>query len=124
MSGHDPGATRYSPLAQITPENVRKLEVAWKFDTGERGHPFEVTPVVAGNIMYVMTPSQHIVALEPETGRQLWSFDAQQGKGSVGRGVSYWPGNSTAGPRIRVRDGQSATHRSRRKDGPAGSRLW
>src|SRR3954470_11756180 len=100
ITGHDAGATRYSPLAQITPENVRKLEVAWKFDTGERGSPFEVTPLVVGNMMYLMTPSQHIVALEPETGREIWNFDAKQGKGSVGRGVSYWPGSKAIGPRI------------------------
>jgi quinoprotein glucose dehydrogenase len=99
-SGHDPGATRYSPLAQITPENVSKLSLAWKFDTGERGRPFEVTPIVVDNTMYLMTPSQHIVALEPETGRELWNFDAKQGKGSVGRGLAYWPGNKATGPRI------------------------
>jgi len=100
VSGHDPGATRYSPLAQITAENVKNLKVAWKFDTRERGLPFEVTPIVVDNVLYVMTPTQHIVALEPETGRELWNFDARQGKGSVGRGISYWPGNSTTGARI------------------------
>jgi len=98
--GHDAGATRYSHLAQINTSNVTKLSPVWKFDTGETGRPFEVTPIVVGNTMYVMTPSQHIVALEPETGRQLWNYDAHVGKGSVGRGVSYWPGDSASGPRI------------------------
>ncbi len=99
-AGHDSGATRYSPLAQINTANVAQLSPAWKFDTGETGRPFEVTPIVVENTMYLMTPSQHIVALEPETGRQLWSYDAHVGKGSVGRGVSYWPGDKTTGPRI------------------------
>ena len=98
--GHDPGAMRYSPLRQINTRNVRSLAPVWKFDTGERGRPFEVTPLVVNNRMYVMTPSQHIVALEPETGRKIWSFDAHVGKGSVGRGVSFWPGDKTSGPRI------------------------
>jgi glucose dehydrogenase len=98
--GHDPGGMRYSPLAQINTGNVEKLAPVWKFDTGETGRPFEVTPLVVNNTMYLMTPSQHIIALEPETGRQLWSYDAQVGKGSVGRGVSFWPGDKDAGPRI------------------------
>lgn len=98
--GHDPGATRYSTLHQINNQNVQKLLPIWKFNTGERGRPFEVTPLVVNNVMYVMTPSQHIVALEPETGRQLWSFDAHVDKGSVGRGVAFWPGDETTGPRI------------------------
>lgn len=98
--GHDPGATRYSPLAQINTQNVTKLVPAWKFDTGERGKPFEVTPLVVDNTMYLMTPSQHIIAIEPETGREIWNFDAHVGKGAVGRGVSFWPGDKTTGPRV------------------------
>jgi glucose dehydrogenase len=47
-----------------------------------------------------MTPNQHVVALEPETGRELWNFDAHAGKGSVGRGVAFWAGDETRGPRI------------------------
>lgn len=98
--GHDPGATRYSPLHQINTGNVEKLLPVWKFNTGERGSQFEVSPLVVNNVMYVMTPSQHIVALEPETGRELWSFDAHAVKGSVGRGVAFWPGDGTRKPRI------------------------
>lgn len=98
--GHDPGAMRYSPLTQINTHNVVKLAPAWKFDTGERGRPFEATPIVVNNTMYLMTPSQRIVALEPETGREIWNFDTHVGKGSVGRGVAFWPGDKGAGPRI------------------------
>ncbi|MBV9082347.1 MAG: pyrroloquinoline quinone-dependent dehydrogenase [Acidobacteriaceae bacterium] len=98
--GHDPGAIRYSPLAQINVQNVAKLAPAWKFDTGEKGRPFEMTPLVVNNIMYVVTPSQHILALEPETGREIWNYDAHGGKGSVGRGVSFWPGDKNIAPRI------------------------
>ena len=98
--GHDPGAMRYSPLTQINAENVARLVPAWKYKTGDTGAMFEVTPLVVGNTMYLMTPSQHIVALEPETGRIFWSYDARGGKGSVGRGVAYWPGDEETGPRI------------------------
>src|SRR4051794_24841402 len=98
--GHDAGGMRYSPLAQINTQNVAKLAPAWRFDTGERGRPFEVTPLVVNNTMYLMTPSQHIIALEPETGRELWNYDARVGKGSVGRGVSFWPGDKNTPPRI------------------------
>jgi glucose dehydrogenase len=100
VSGHDAGAMRYSPLTQINAQNVTKLVPAWKFDTGERGRPFEVTPLVVNNMMYLMTPSQHIIALEPETGREIWNYDAHVGKGSVGRGVSYWPGDRRTPSRI------------------------
>ncbi len=123
VSGHDAGATRYSPLSQITPENVTSLKVAWKFETGERGLPFEVSPIVVDNVMYLMTPTQHVAALEPETGRELWNFDAHQGKGSVGRGISYWPGNSTTGPRIVFGTDKAQLVASGCKNGPAGEGL-
>ena len=98
--GHDPGAMRYSPLSQIDTQNVKKLTAAWTFNTGERGSPFEVTPIVVNNVMYLMTPHQHVIALEPETGREIWNYDAHVGKGSVGRGVSFWPGDKDNTPRV------------------------
>src|SRR4051794_18534686 len=100
MYGHDPGARRYSPLKQITAGNVGKLARAWTYDTGERGQPFEVTPLVVNNTMYAMTPSQRVVALQPETGRELWRYDPHVARSGAGRGVSYWPGDGQAGARI------------------------
>ena len=98
--GRDQGARRYSPLTQINTENVSKLVKTWTYDTGEKGKPFEVTPILINGILYVMTPSQHVVALQPESGHELWNYDAHVNRGAVGRGVSYWPGAQAFGARI------------------------
>ncbi|HVW83437.1 MAG TPA: hypothetical protein VHB50_02105, partial [Bryobacteraceae bacterium] len=49
--GHDPGGLRYSPLTQITPGNVAKLERVWTFHSGQPGS--EATPLVIAGVMYV-----------------------------------------------------------------------
>ncbi|GKT15282.1 glucose/quinate/shikimate family membrane-bound PQQ-dependent dehydrogenase [Acidovorax sp. SUPP2522] len=97
---------RYSPLGQITPDNVRGLEVAWQYRTGDvRGEPgdpqettFEVTPLKVGNRLYLCTPHQSVIALDATTGAQVWRYDTQvQGKGELAlqhltcRGLSYQP---------------------------------
>jgi len=74
---------RWSPLAQITPDNVGTLQLAWEYRTGDlRGRPgdpvettFEVTPLKIGNRLYLCTPHQSVVALDASTGRQVWRFD-------------------------------------------------
>jgi quinoprotein glucose dehydrogenase len=74
MYGHDPGGARFSPLKQITPQNVGTLKRAWVYKTGENGN-FETTPIVVGGVMYLSTQAQRIVALEPETGKEIWSYN-------------------------------------------------
>ena len=74
---------RYSPLAQITPDNVERLAPAWTYHTGDlRGRPgdpeettFEVTPLKVGNRLYLCTPHQSVVALDATTGQQIWRKD-------------------------------------------------
>lgn len=76
---------RYSPLAQITPDNVSQLEVAWHYKTGDmRGQPgdpvettFEVTPLKIGDRLYLCTPHQSVIALDATTGEQVWRYDPQ-----------------------------------------------
>ena len=58
---------RFSPLRQITPANVSKLQPAWSFDTGVTG--IQVTPLVVGGMMYI-TAGRDIIALEPETAKK------------------------------------------------------
>src|SRR5205823_14242368 len=72
--GHDPGGARYSPLTQVNTQNVSRLRRAWTYHTGDRGS-FETTPIVAEGVMYFSTQTQKIVALEPETGKEIWKFD-------------------------------------------------
>ena len=111
--------SQYSPLAQVRRDTVRSLEVAWTYRTGEPLEPlpgggkrpaFEATPVYAFGRLYVGTPYGRVVALEPETGRERWSFDAKVPReGDFGdfanRGVSAWA---------------DAT----RKDGPCRERIF
>lgn len=93
--GRDLGGQRFSPLTQITPRNVATLQQAWSFDAGASN--LELTPLVVAGQMYV-TAGSTIFALEPETGKVIWRYDAP---GAVSRrGVAYWPGDSATPPRL------------------------
>ena len=96
--GHDPGGARYSPLKQIDTTNVTRLQRAWTYHTGDTGN-FETTPIVVDHLLYCSTPHQRIVALDPDTGREIWAFDARA-RTREHRGVSYWPGDARTPPRI------------------------
>jgi quinoprotein glucose dehydrogenase len=68
----------------------------------------QATPLVVGGLMYLSTPYRRVVALEPETGREVWAHDVPgPGQPSL-RGVEYWPGDSANPPRIffGTRDGR------------------
>src|SRR6476646_7199824 len=97
--GNDPGHTKFSTLAQITPQNVTRLTKAWEFDTKTPGRKWQNTPVVINNIMYITLQNGGVVALEPETGRELWRFETPVRGRSV-RAIAYWPGDDEAGPRL------------------------
>jgi glucose dehydrogenase len=105
----------YSPLAQITPQNVSQLQVAWVYHygagivhMGDQGldYRFEVTPLVIGNVMYISTPSSpakpdlksSITALQPETGKVIWKYESPVN--IHGRGIAYWPGDANTAPRL------------------------
>jgi quinoprotein glucose dehydrogenase len=101
--GGDAGGRKYSPLKQINRSNVRRLQVAWTYRTGEISdgtkYPvrsaFEATPLVVGGVMYLTTPFNRLVALDPETGRELWSFDPKIDLNAyypllINRGAAFW----------------------------------
>src|SRR5690349_19571203 len=81
--GGDAGGIKYSPLKQINKTNVTQLRAAWIFHTGEKGEnsfetsnmSFECTPLVVDGVMYITTAFNVVIALEPESGRELWRFD-------------------------------------------------
>ncbi len=100
---------RYSPLDQITPGNVDQLQVAWHYHTGDTAQPgdptettFEVTPLKIGELLYLCTPHQIVVALDATSGEEVWRFDPKI-RGELAlqhltcRGLSYQP-PSAAGP--------------------------
>lgn len=78
----DPGGNRYTPLSQITPDNVSRLAPRWIF-TVRNAARLEVTPVVVGGIMYVTNVNQ-CYALDAGTGREIWSFQRPRTVGVVG----------------------------------------
>jgi alcohol dehydrogenase (cytochrome c) len=68
---------RYSPLTQITPANVKNLELQWVFQTRGPAEPvekFEATPLVVDGIMYTVMAPDHVVALDAVTGRIFWLY--------------------------------------------------
>jgi quinoprotein glucose dehydrogenase len=118
--GRDEGHARHSPLAQITPANVKSLQPAWTYHmrpagtTGETipmpdGVPArfrtgfsasEATPLVVDGVMYLPTPYRRVVALDAATGRELWVFPRPANDQPSTRGVAYWPGANGVGARI------------------------
>jgi glucose dehydrogenase len=110
MYRHDPAGTGYSPLAQIDTRNVANLSRVWTYrlqsdaaapSTG-RGGPgganSEATPIVVNGVMY-LPAADRIVALDPETGKEIWRHPVAGGAPSR-RGVAYWPGEGSNTPRL------------------------
>src|SRR3954451_6286460 len=98
--GRDPGGSRFSPLDQINRSNVSQLKRAWTYHTGAEGRSFETTPIVVNNVLYLSTQNQNIVALDPETGTQIWKYKNPSPNGREQRGVSFWPGNAETPARL------------------------
>ena len=103
--GGDAGGSKYSPLAQNTPKNVRSLEQAWTFSTRDveertsdemRSSALEVTPILADGRLYMCSAFNEVIALHPGTGEQIWRFDPEvatdrrPGNQYTCRGVTYW----------------------------------
>ncbi len=85
-----PEGDHYSQLKQINRVNVRRLKVAWTFDTGETGG-IQDNPLVVGRTLYAYTPTQKVVALDAATGVLKWKFDADVAGGTQpARGMAYW----------------------------------
>ncbi len=118
----DLAGTRFSPLAEINTGNVVKLAPAWSYRTpdiagqppgrGISGEP-EITPLVINGVMY-LTARDRVVALEPETGKEIWSHPMETGQLASPRGVAYWPGDRSNPPRIIFTAGQPSLDGYRR----------
>ncbi len=124
--GRDLAGTRYSPLKQINPRNVTRLTRAWTYHMASgsstpapagpqegnevpaprgrgRGAPvarvWEVSPLVIGDVMYLTAANGRVVALEPETGKELWVYDVKDGLPAE-RGLEYWAGDGQSPPEL------------------------
>jgi quinoprotein glucose dehydrogenase len=87
--GGAPENTHYSSLAQINRSNVKQLQVAWSFDTGETG-VLQTSPIVVDGVLFGITPTQKIFALNAATGKLLWKFDSDIAGTQPDRGLAYW----------------------------------
>lgn len=98
----DTGATRYSDLDQITPENVGQLEIAWRWDSRHHGprpeFKSETTPVMVDGVLYFTAGFRRdVVAIDAGTAETLWMYRLDEGergeaapRKNSGRGVAYW----------------------------------
>ncbi|WP_049623776.1 glucose/quinate/shikimate family membrane-bound PQQ-dependent dehydrogenase [Frateuria defendens] len=100
---------RFSPAKQITPANVAKLQEAWTFHTGDFKGPTdpgeianEVTPLKANGMLYICTPHNIVIALDPDTGKEIWRHDPKINRDAktyqhmICRGVSYYDATAYA----------------------------
>lgn len=87
--GGGPGNNHYSWLAQINRTNVKRLNVAWSFETQEAGG-LQTSPIVVDGVVYGITPTQKIFALDAATGKLLWKFDSGIRGTQPDRGLAYW----------------------------------
>src|SRR5689334_23114516 len=109
--GGDRGGSRFSPLNQITPDNVGNLVRAWEFSTGDLGArapevmkrtKFQATPLLVEDSLIFCTPFNEVIALDPGSGAQKWRYDpkistAQRPANRYNcRGVAYWVDDQAA----------------------------
>ncbi|OSI71242.1 pyrroloquinoline quinone-dependent dehydrogenase [Bradyrhizobium canariense] len=103
--GGDPGGSRFSPLREITPDNVGNLVRAFEFHTGDlaarppgvmRRTKFQATPLFVEDSLVFCSPFNEVIALDPGTGAQKWRYDPKiainqrPANRYVCRGVTYW----------------------------------
>ena len=107
--GYDQAGQRYSPLKQIDTGNVSKLRRAWQYGvssnanssgTKTQGPPAtEAVPIMVDGMLYTPTVNHTIVALEPESGEEIWKYDLSKANATL-RGVTYWQGDKDNPPAI------------------------
>ena len=113
--GGNAAGNRYSPLAQLNKDNVKQLQVAWTYDTGENNNPEErginiqCQPIMANGMVYATSPKLKLFGVRATTGEEVWKFDPFKDKNvkiHPNRGVLYWEDGDdkrilyTAGPTL------------------------
>ncbi|UXS03956.1 glucose/quinate/shikimate family membrane-bound PQQ-dependent dehydrogenase [Agrobacterium tumefaciens] len=106
--GRTPYGQRYSPLTQITVDNVSQLKEVWRYQTGDVKLPddvgettYQVTPLKVGGLLYICTPHNWAIAIDAATGKEKWKYDPNVGlnpdrQHQTCRGVSYYAEPSAA----------------------------
>src|SRR5437879_9718358 len=91
----------YSLLTQINKSNVKQLQVAWSFDTEETGG-LQTSPIVVNGVLYGISPSQKIFAVDAATGKLRWKFDSGIAGTQPDRGLAYWSSGNNQDQRVIV----------------------
>jgi len=97
----DKMGSKYSALNQINQENVKDLKLKWKFETEElSGSPWskiECNPLILDHVIYLVSASVAVIALDAKSGKEIWRYDADPTKKSLGlnRGLAYWSNGDT-----------------------------
>ncbi len=91
--GGSPEYQHYSSLAQINRSNVKQLQVAWSYDSGEQGG-LQTSPLMIDGVLYGISPTQKIFAVDAATGKELWKFDSGIKGMQPDRGLAYWADKS------------------------------
>lgn len=120
--GYDDAGTRFSPLSQITPDNVKEMGLVWSYDL-ESTRGVEATPIVVDGVMYVTAPWSIVHAVDVRSGRNIWTYDPgvprEKGKDAccdvVNRGVAVYGGKVFVG---------SLDGRLLAIDAKTGRKLW
>ena len=101
---HDYGgasdSAQYSSLKQIDPTNVAKLQVAWRYETGDT-NKYSFNPVEVDGVLYVLAKNNSIVALSSATGKEIWIHPAPEDtKIITNRGINYWESKDRSDRRL------------------------
>jgi quinoprotein glucose dehydrogenase len=109
--GGTTGNNHFSPLNQINRNNVQQLQVAWTYDTEESGG-LQSSPIIVDGVLYGLTPSEKVFALNAATGQLLWKFDSGIKGTQPDRGLAYWAEE----PKPSKKDPESHASESPKKD--------
>ncbi len=92
-----PDRSHYSALTQINPDNVKNLKVAWQYSTPDSGQ-IQANPIIVDGVLYGVTPTVQVFALDAATGKELWKFgNPTDSRLSTSRGVTYWQAANSTG---------------------------
>jgi len=126
ITNYSDTANRYSPLDQITAQNVRTLQQVWSFHLKPAGYTGrlredEAIPLVIGNTMYLASPYGAIHALDATTGAEKWKFQLPGNDLPSKRGLAYWPGGSGYAPSLFFGGGSGALYSIKASNGTLNS---
>ena len=98
--GGSADSSQYSALRQINRSNVDRLQVAWVYPTGD-GQKYSFNPIVVDDLMYVLGRHNSIVALNPATGKEVWTYSSgPDTKIITNRGINYWESKDRSDRRL------------------------